>query len=203
MATAKITLFGMYKWMQLNDDDLFSGLTVPTGINKQTLINTILTNGGEFETLYADANFMKDMIGLWSDKWQRTMQKWYEALSIDYNPLENYDRMEEWSDNKLEHAVASDASNQSGSGNVTNQKSAYDGTGYQNHDKADSTSSGTNNATTNTVAQGSSTHGGRTHGNIGVTTSQQMLQAQLDVVRFNLYNEIADVFLMELCIYTY
>lgn len=203
MATAKITLFGMYKWMQLNDDDLFSSLTVPTGINKQTLINTILTNGGEFETLYADADFMKNMIGLWSDKWQRTMQKWYEALAIDYNPLENYDRMEEWSDNKLEHAVASDASNQSGSGNVTNQKSAYDGTGYQNHDKADSTSSGTNNATTNTVAQGSSTHGGRTHGNIGVTTSQQMLQAELDVVRFNLYNEIADVFLMELCIYTY
>lgn len=203
MATAKITLFGMYKWMQLNDNDLFAGLDVPTGIDKQTLINTILTNGGEFETLYADADFMKDMIGLWSDKWQRTMQKWYEALAIDYNPLENYDRMEEWADNKLEHAVASDASNQSGSGNVTNQKSAYDGTGYQNHDKADSTSSGTNNATTNTIAQGSSTHGGRTHGNIGVTTSQQMLQAQLDVVRFNLYNEIADVFLMELCIYTY
>ena len=203
MATAKITLFGMYQWMQLNDDDLFSGLTVPTGINKQTLVNTILTNGGEFETLYADANFMKDMIGLWSDKWQKTMDKWSKALAIDYNPLENYDRMEEWADNKLEHAVASDASNQSGSGNVTNQKSAYDGTGYQNHDKADSTSSGTNNATTNTVAQGSSTHGGRTHGNIGVTTSQQMLQAELDVARFNLYNEIADVFLMELCIYTY
>lgn len=203
MASAKITLFGMYKWMQMNDNDLFAGLDVPTGIDKQTLINTILTNGGEFETLYADADFMKDMIGLWSDKWQNTMKKWYEALSIDYNPLENYDRMEEWSDNKLEHAVASDASNQSGSGNVTNQKSAYDGTGYQNHDKADSTSSGTNNATTNTIAQGSSTHGGRTHGNIGVTTSQQMLQAQLDVVRFNLYNEIADVFLMELCIYTY
>lgn len=203
MATAKMTLIGMYKWMLLNDDDLFAGLDVPTGIDKQTLINTILTNGGEFETLYADADFMKDQIGLWSDKWQRTMEKWAEALAIEYNPLENYDRMEEWSDNKLEHAVASDASNQSGSGNVTNQKSAFDGNGYQNHDKADSTSSGTNNATTNTVAQGSSTHGGRTHGNIGVTTSQQMLQAQLDVVRFNIYNEIADVFLTELCIYTY
>lgn len=203
MATAKITLLGMYKWMQLNDDDLFNGLTVPTGINKQTLVNTILTNGGEFETLYADATFMKDMIGLWSDKWQKTMDKWAKALAIDYNPLENYDRMEEWADNKLEHAIASDSSNQSGSGNVTNQKSAYDSTEYQNHDKADSTSSGTNNATANTVAQGSSTHGGRTHGNIGVTTSQQMLQAELDVARFNLYNEIADVFLTELCIYTY
>ena len=203
MAIAKITLFGMYKWMQLNDDDLFNGLTVPTGINKQTLVNTILSNGGEFETLYADADFMKDQIGLWSDKWQNTMKKWAEALAIEYNPLENYDRMEEWADNKLEHAIASDASNQSGSGNVTNKKSAYDSTEYQNHDKADSSSSGTNNATTNTVAQGSSTHGGRTHGNIGVTTSQQMLQAELDVVRFNLYNEIADVFLTELCIYTY
>lgn len=203
MASAKITLFGMYKWMQMNDDDLFAGLTVPTGLNKQTLIDTILLNGGEFEALYANADFMKFAIGQWSDKWQHTMTKWNTALSIEYNPLENYDRMEEWADNKIESAVANDSSNQTGTGNVTNQKSAYDSATWQNHDKADSGSSGTSAATTNTIAQGNSTHGGRTHGNIGVTTSQMMLQSELDIARFNIYNEISDIFLTELCIYTY
>ena len=201
--SAKITLIGMYQWMKMNDDDLFAGLTVPEGIVKETLVNTILSKGGEFETLYADADFMKDIIGLWSNKWQRTMTRWLNALSIEYNPLENYDRKEDWSDNKLENAVASDSSNQTGSGDVTGKKSAYDSSDWENHDKTDSNTSGSSNATTNTLAQGSSAHSGRMHGNIGVTTSQQMLQAELDVARFNLYNEIADLFLMELCIYTY
>lgn len=201
--SAKITLIGMYKWMKLNDDDLFAGLTVPEGISKETLVNTILSKGGEFETLYADADFMKDIIGLWSNKWQRTMTRWMNALSIEYNPLENYDRKEDWADNKLENAVASDSSNQTGSGEVTGKKSAYDSADWENHDKTDSSTSGSSNATTNTLAQGSSAHSGRMHGNIGVTTSQQMLQSELDVARFNLYNELADLFLMELCIYTY
>lgn len=201
--SAKITLIGMYRWMKLNDDDLFASLTVPEGISKETLVNTILSKGGEFETLYADADFMKDIIGLWSDKWQHTMTRWLNALSIEYDPLENYDRKEDWADNKIENAVASDSSNQTGSGEVTGKKSAYDSADWENHDKTDSSTSGSSNATTNTLSQGSSAHSGRTHGNIGVTTSQQMLQAELDVARFNLYNELADLFLMELCIYTY
>ena len=40
-------------------------------------------------------------------------------------------------------------------------------------------------------------------GNIGVTTSQQMLQSELDIARFNIYEEITDLFLKELTIYTY
>ena len=46
-------------------------------------------------------------------------------------------------------------------------------------------------------------HTGRIHGNIGVTTSQQMLQSELDIARFNIYEEITDLFLKELTIYTY
>ena len=44
---------------------------------------------------------------------------------------------------------------------------------------------------------------GRAHGNIGVTTSQQMLQAEWDVAKLNIYEEAADLFLNEFCIYVY
>ena len=46
-------------------------------------------------------------------------------------------------------------------------------------------------------------HTGRIHGNIGVTTSQQMLQSELDLARFNIIQEITNLFMVELCIMVY
>ena len=94
MSSAKITLFSFARWMNENGKDLFLNLTVPQGLNKSVLVDNILLRGGEFEVVYSDPDFMQYAIGSWSAKWQRTMQKWIEALSIDYNPLENYDRYE-------------------------------------------------------------------------------------------------------------
>lgn len=245
MAHAKITLIGMYNFLNSANDDLFKNLSVPNGIDKNTLINTILLNGGEYEVLYPDAIFFQNAIGVWSDKWQRTMQRWITALSIDYNPLENYDRMEDWFDNsskqskdsgmnnavnirsdatnKNEIAIASDISESEGDGTTTNTRSAYDSGTYQPHDESTTgtTGSNTSNGVTNAVGDiktdnteilnGSNTtegneihmglHSGRLHGNIGVTTSQQMLEAELDVSKFNIYNEISDLFVSELLIY--
>ena len=46
-------------------------------------------------------------------------------------------------------------------------------------------------------------HSGRIHGNIGVKTTQSMVIEEIDVSRFNIYDEIANLFLQELTIYTY
>ena len=46
-------------------------------------------------------------------------------------------------------------------------------------------------------------HTSHLYGNIGVTTSQQMLQAELDVQKFNIYTEIANLFIDEFCIQVY
>lgn len=48
-----------------------------------------------------------------------------------------------------------------------------------------------------------SSHGGRIHGNIGVTTSQQMLQSELDIARWNIIQQITDLFVTEFCIMVY
>ena len=243
MAAAKITLIGMYNW----DNTLFANLSTPSGIDNSLLIDTILLNGGEFETLYADFNFMKDAIGRWSSKWQRTMERWISVLEKEYNPIENYDRIEDWTDSnnkastmtssrnedsthsegttRNETAVASDASVSSGEGNTTNKRSAYDASVYSNHDKAETDSKGVNNSLGTTDAKGETNtsgidsfrgshedksteigngiHSGRIHGNIGVKTTQSMVLEEIDVSRFNIYDEIANLFLQELTIYTY
>ncbi|MBO7693239.1 MAG: hypothetical protein J6T10_11475 [Methanobrevibacter sp.] len=215
MATAKITLIGFNNYYE----NLWDLLIVPSGINKQELINNILMKGGEFEVLYSNPEFMKNMIGVWSSKWMHTMERWVKALSINYEPLENYDRREEWLDvnnrsgntNRTESATGHDDSTSSGSGNTTNERSAFDDSDYSPHDKSNSTSSGSNTSNSKTDATGTINENesetnrrtGRAHGNIGVTTSQQMLESELEIARWNLYDEIADLFLSEFCIYTY
>ena len=98
MSSSKITLFTFAKWMQQYDKDLFKELLVPAGIEKDVLVDNILLRGGEFEVVYSDPDFMQYAIGSWSRKWYRTMEKWIQALSIDYHPLENYDRYETFQD---------------------------------------------------------------------------------------------------------
>lgn len=196
MSSAKITLIGLYRWLNAENIDLFDAFkSLPEGIDKETLVNLILTEGGEFEPLYADANMMKGQIELFVSQHMRTFTKWVKALAIEYNPLENYDRMEDWTDEN--HNSASSSGNIGGSN--TNSVSAYDTNEMSPHDSSVSSS----NSNSNGSSDGNSTHTGRTHGNIGVTTSQQMLQSELDIARFNIYQQICDLFIDELLLAVY
>ena len=219
MAIAKITLIGMNNYMESMNDDLFKYLTLPAGINKQTLVNNILLRGGEFESLYGDPYFLQNMIGVWSEKWQRTFTKWMQALSINYDPLYNYDRHEIYKDirsenensTRSENATTIDTSTSSGSGTTQNDVSAYDSATYSPHDQSTSSSSGTNDSTATSNASGTNnrtlgetvSHDAHLYGNIGVTTSQQMLKDELEVNEWNVYEHITDLFLNEFSIYVY
>lgn len=231
MSLAKLTLIGMNKYFENIDSDLFEHLTLPEGINKDTLVNNILLEGGEFETLYGDPYFMQQMIGTWSDKWDRTFEKWVAALSIEYAPLENYDRMENW-DDTLNKGVKSSARRDSGNTRTFNNQdkrtidttdvnteevSAFDSSTYQpsakntiDNDGTDTVDySGTIKDEYGEGTSGQETenskdiHSGRIHGNIGTLTSQKMLADELDLQKWNLYEHITDLFLQEFCIMVY
>lgn len=215
MSLSKITLIGFNNYYE----HLWDELSLPSGINKEILISNILLRGGEFEVLYSDPVFMMHAIGVWSNKWNRTFEKWLKALSEEYNPLHNYDRHEIYTDthsedekiSRVENAVASDNSNSSGSGNTENKVSAYDVSTYQPHDEADTSSTGHNESNSNTTATGNNNrntsgtikHDAHLYGNIGVTTSQQMLKDELDIDTWNIYEHITDLFLNEFAIYIY
>lgn len=68
-------------------------------------------------------------------------------------------------------------------------------------DTQNTTGSGTQNTTGNTERE--YTHTARMYGNIGVTTSQQMLEAELEIARWNMYSHIADIFASEFCVALY
>lgn len=197
MSSATITLIGMYNFLDYQEIDLFQKLTLPDDVDKEVCIQNILMQCDDKELLYPDSAFMIDAIGMWSKKWQRTFQKWVDVLGIEYNPLENYDRQEAWSDStstsESNSASASDSATNSNFGDT----SAFNVSTYSPESKAEGNThaSSTSQASSNQFEQ--SGHRGRIHGNIGVTTSQQMLLAELDVDRFNIYEEIALIFMRE------
>lgn len=213
MADSKITLIGFYNYFSNINDDLFKNMSLPDGIVKDTLVNTILMRGGEFELLYSNPVFMQTSIDIWSKKWFWTFDKWIKAINIEYSPLENYDRREDWTDSSTGHrensteveGTTTDTSSNTSSSASENKVSAFDSDTYEPSDNNTSSAQSANNSTTNLNSTNdgtedstsSSTHTGRLHGNIGVTTSQQMLQSELDIARFNLYDQIADIFLQE------
>ena len=205
---AKITLIGMYNW----DDTMFELLDLPEGLDKQTLIDDILLRGGEFEVLYPDNDFLKYSIGAWSRKYQSTFIRWADVLKKEYNPIENYDRMESWTDSG--NTTGSMSGNSSGSttgstgSTSTNKVSAYDaGDALTTKDQTSitgndsSTSSSTTGQTTSGTTSG--THEGRVHGNIGVMSAQNMVNQELDLGYRNIYNMMTDLFLTEFVLPVY
>ena len=201
MSSATLTLIGLNNFLDTRNIDLFEKLSFPDGIDKETAIQNILLMCDEKELLYPNPDFMIEAIGLWSKKWNRTFTKWINALNIEYNPLENYDRQESWSDStsssESNSASASDSSY--GSNSMLNDVSAFN-SDYLRNDSAsknDARNNASSSSKANNLKAELSKHEGRVHGNIGVTTSQQMLQAEIDIDRFNIYDEIAIIFMRE------
>ena len=127
MSNSKFTLIGAEIYFNNISQSLFDSLSVPTGITKKTLTDNILLRGGEFEVMYGDPEFLRDAIGVWSTKMQPTMKRWADALAIEYNPLENYDRMEDWTDD-------TEGSGASSSSSTSNRSSSRAESSASSHD---------------------------------------------------------------------
>lgn len=207
MSSAKVTLIAMNTFFTNAGGDLFQGLTLPEGLAKDTLTNNILLQGGEFEVLYSDPFFLQNAISIWADREADTFKRWVDALAIEYAPLENYDRHENWTDTLDSDGTSrtTGTNDTSTSGTVTTDVSAYDSSTYQPKDKVTTSETIDNDTTENNTSTLDNTgmHAGRIHGNIGVTTSQQMLEAELDLGYWNIYSRITDMFLKEFCIMIY
>lgn len=196
MSQAKLTLIGLYNY----DNTIFDLLNVPEGLTKDTLVNNILLRSSEFEVLYPDPDFMKSAIGDFSNAWQSTFERWVNALALEYNPLENYDRKEDWTDTRNGHNSGTTSGTTSST--TTNKVSAYDaGDDLTTHDQ--DTLYGADSSSSSGESHEGAKHDGRVHGNIGVTTSQQMLMSELDLGYWNIYEKITDLFLTHFVIPIY
>ena len=116
--------------------------------------------------------------------YNRFGMKWskiFEALIIEYNPLENY------SSTEIETPNLTDTSKANSKVTVKQSGSTFDTAVYQPYASTETAGNENDNKVTTTKT------GTRTvtkSGNIGVTTSQQMLQSEFEVRQYDFYQGI-------------
>lgn len=209
------------------DDTIMDNFTVPEGIDRQLALDTIYQRCGLTPLYHPDPVWLKFYIGRWCSKNAKTWGELYKTTVQDYNPIYNYDRTEEVSDTRSgTRKMSEDTSSntkQSGDSSVTdtsNDSSEH----TMSADNSDTYEPGYKDAATRQDLQSSEssnrvdvsgdravdettgetyTHKLRAYGNVGVTTTQEMLEAQRTLVRYNVYDEITDSFKNEFCLYIY
>lgn len=81
---------GLYQW----DNTLFDLMTIPSALDKNTLVDNLLAETAELEVLYPNPVVLKNLLGVWSAKNLDIWNRLYATTQYEYNPIENYNRYE-------------------------------------------------------------------------------------------------------------
>lgn len=229
---ARITLWGFYQY----DNTLFDDIVLPDGIDKDNLVSDIMRNSGDLYPYHQVPEYFKRNVNYWFARRLLDFERMYEALRVQYSPIENYDRIE---DIKREYAdsgtdtetltlgtsstskhTGTDTDGMQGGGSVEKGVSAYNEDGYTNREKDTQTQNSTNTTTydstvTNTGSgsdttqtdygkKRTETESARVHGNIGVTTAQQMIESEMSLrAKYDIYKIISREFEREFLVQIY
>jgi hypothetical protein len=164
MQGATLSILGLYNY----DPNLFSQMSIPVSVDRQTLVDLILADCAELEVIYTDPQFFKRILESWSRSRLPVWERLEKAINAEYNVVENYDRSEEWTDTG------------SGTSLQKNRNRGYNqGAGMLDATETDSSGENTN------------THSGRVHGNIGVVSGQDLVEQEIALApKTDLYNYI-------------
>lgn len=176
---SNLSILGLYRF----GNNLFDLLELPNDVDKQTVIDNILLECAEFEVIYSNWDMMRLAIGSWSKHMLPTWNQIRKSAYTDFNPLWNYDRTE--TDTETRNLV--------GTGNSENEVSAYNEDDFTNSNKN----------TSGTTETGTVEHQIRAFGNIGVTTSTQMLKEFREVEQFNFVDYLTEDFKKRFCLLVY
>lgn len=170
-----LSIMGLYEY----DNTLFQGLHLPEGLDQEAVINEILLQCAELEIVYPDIDIMKLAITTWSIANKYTWQKLYDTMVVEYNPIWNVDA-----------TVVIDRDT-SGHGNATDAVKGFNSNTWAESDKTDTDSWAVEDVTETRT------------GNIGVTTTQQMLEQERKIADFNMISYIAQSFKQRFCLLIY
>lgn len=189
---AVLTLLGLYQFR----NDILDELILPDDVDHDLLVDNLMIETADMEIIYPDPDVMKTMINRWSLMQIKVWRRLAEAFDIEYNPIWNVDGTEKEVETHDLHAAGSVKRTGSETGKVT----GYNSDTLRTSDQTDST--GTSDSTgsdTGTIVR-EKTRGG----NIGVTMTQQMLEAELETrPKLNIYRYIIEDFKQRFCLLIY
>lgn len=182
---------------------------IPLNIQSADLYLMWLLRYSTFNYISDDESEIKSYMGILSKIYSERFTKSVNALLTDYNPIENYNSTETESiemsgTNSTTSELSTTATGETTTnttGVTTETLSPYDSENFNNNSKNSSSGNTTENTSSsdnssNTTSGTSSQTNARTlkrSGNIGVTTSQQMLQSEIELRKNDLINDFFNI----------
>lgn len=192
-------------------EKIFDSVTyfIPLNIQSSDLYLMWVLKYSSFKYISDDYDEIKSYVDILSKIYSDRFTKSVNVLLTEYNPIENYNSTEIESteitgENSTTTAISTTSNGETTTnttGETTETLSPYDSENFNNNSK--NNSSGVTSETTtssdnssNTMSGTSSQTNARTlkrSGNIGVTTSQQMIQSEIDLRKNDLINDFFNI----------
>ena len=264
--------------LYIQESSFLDAFYYPDPETRNEFLDYFILEYGGFTPVYQYPDFLLNHIKAVAKSLEYTIDKLFATLSLEYNPIENYDKQETWSDtgstggtatesgtdatsytggetttysggqsttytggqstvksgghtesrpqHSIEHQVSADntgsyfpseKSIEDADSHATTFNNETDTQQFNNrsdtqqfNNRSDTqqfnnrSDSSTHSRTRTESGSDQSSHTGRVHGNIGVTTSQQMIKSEReDVAYFNFIDEVARLYGEKLCILIY
>lgn len=171
----------------------FDTVILDTRLDRDILITEICRECGDLVVLsdVCTTSQLSIITSLFFRRIEYPIKKMLDALHSEYNPIENY------SSTETIKRTTENNNNSTRDNEYITQTSAYNENDFVNKDKNISTDvfEETNKNSENAQILKS--------GNIGVTTSQQMIESELDLRKFDIYKYIVDEYKKEVCVLVY
>ena len=188
-------------------------------INKADLVEFLCFQTEGMSLAFPDYDYMKKAIGTWSNAHIHEWQRMFDTLFYLYNPLWNKDfqATEAETENRDRVTAQTNSGTASTSTNATGYTNGYDGgtsteqdplmqtthtLNWTHADKTISSNTGSNSGTMNSRVDDDVIRSTTTteKGNIGVTTVQEMIQAERDIASYSFDEYLAEEFKKHFCL---
>lgn len=209
---AWLSVLGLYNY----NEDLFKNMVIPENVDRKVLIDTIIYDNAELGLIYADHEVMTDLIGVWSKSELDIWDRLNKAFNEEYNPLWNVD--EDTTETRNINREGNDTRddnrnigfNGTNSSDTVNKKAGYNSDVLENDNSSNTNIKDNNTTTDNLKSTGTNKENiievfnRKRGGNIGVTMSQQLLEAELETrPKLNIYKYISNSFKERFCLMIY
>lgn len=186
---ATISILGLYNW----DPTLFDQMAVPSYTNEEgetftldrdILVDSILMELGEMETLFPDPDKMKEIIAIWSSRREPSWSRMYRVLIEDYDPFVNIKRDE----------VREIVQDRNLKGTYQGKVNAWNTDSSVDRDSSNTTDTGQVKTTEHYHLEGDS----------AITDAQDVMKKEIEVRKmFNIYDIIIEEFKRRFCLMVY
>lgn len=180
---------------------------VPTGVNRNEIIDMINIECAELELLYTDPELLKYMIRNWCRTEFHIWDKLAQTMNMEYNPIYNLDvTWEETRTPDLTKTRTPDLKNEtSPADTVTESVQGFNSSTWSDSNKTTRGGKITSTETgSDTLKEtGSEKTVNRRYGNQGVTMTQDMIKAEREIDQFSIYDYILTSFKNKFCLLVY